>query len=126
MRVRVHVQWLSMAVFVTSHCKTAVLFVFAGWWFVDLDSELGWVPASYLEPRDGSTDDQILAIYEEGQGTNVVNKISRYKVEKLFISSKLSVVSVGVTAEKSVCFETTVSSSVSGWDLNLSLCSSQT
>ncbi|KAJ7333884.1 SH3 and PX domains 2A [Desmophyllum pertusum] len=39
-----------------------------GWWFVDLDSELGWVPASYLEPRDGSLDDQVLEIFEEGEG----------------------------------------------------------
>lgn len=38
-----------------------------GWWFVDLDSELGWVPASYLEPRDGSMDDQILECFEEGE-----------------------------------------------------------
>ncbi|KAL9981074.1 hypothetical protein ACROYT_G009733 [Oculina patagonica] len=38
-----------------------------GWWFVDLDSELGWVPASYLEPRDGSMDDQILETFEEGE-----------------------------------------------------------
>ena len=50
------------------------MFVFQGWWFVDLDSELGWVPASYLEPRDGSMDDQILECYEEGEG-KVVNKI---------------------------------------------------
>ncbi|EDO39299.1 predicted protein, partial [Nematostella vectensis] len=27
-----------------------------GWWFVDLDGELGWVPASYLEPRDGTSE----------------------------------------------------------------------
>lgn len=59
---------------VTSHCKTVILFVFEGWWFVDLDSELGWVPASYLEPRDGSMDDQILECFEEGEG-KVVNKI---------------------------------------------------
>jgi len=49
------------------------VFVSAGWWFVDLDSELGWVPASYLEPRDGSMDEQILEIYEEGEG-KVINK----------------------------------------------------
>lgn len=60
-----------MAVFVSSHCR--VVFVSAGWWFVDLDSELGWVPASYLEPRDGSMDEQILEIYEEGEG-KVINK----------------------------------------------------
>lgn len=41
---------------------------FLGWWFVDLDSELGWVPASYLEPRDGSMDDQVLETFEEGEG----------------------------------------------------------
>ncbi|PFX17297.1 SH3 and PX domain-containing protein 2A-like isoform X2 [Stylophora pistillata] len=38
-----------------------------GWWFVDLDKEVGWVPASYLEPRDGSMDDQVLEIFEEGE-----------------------------------------------------------
>ncbi len=43
-------------------------FLIKGWWFVDLDSELGWVPASYLEPRDGSMDDQVLETFEEGEG----------------------------------------------------------
>ena len=52
------------------------MFVIEGWWFVDLDSELGWVPASYLEPRDGSMDDQILECYEDGEG-KVVNKIKK-------------------------------------------------
>ena len=40
----------------------------SGWWFVDLDSEVGWVPASYLEPRDGSMDDQVLETFQEGEG----------------------------------------------------------
>lgn len=35
---------------------------------MDLDGELGWAPASYLEPRDGSMDDQVLEVFEEGQG----------------------------------------------------------
>lgn len=35
---------------------------------MDLDSEVGWVPASYLEPRDGSMDDQVLETFEEGEG----------------------------------------------------------
>ena len=26
--------------------------VFAGWWFCQCDTSLGWVPASYLEPLD--------------------------------------------------------------------------
>ena len=45
------------------------MFLLEGWWFVDLDSELGWVPASYLEPRDGSMDDQVLETFDEGEGT---------------------------------------------------------
>ncbi|XP_031561245.1 SH3 and PX domain-containing protein 2A-like [Actinia tenebrosa] len=28
-----------------------------GWWFVNLDEEQGWVPAAYLEPLDGPSDD---------------------------------------------------------------------
>lgn len=54
--------------------NSRIVFVVEGWWFVDLDSELGWVPASFLEPRDGSMDDQVLEIYEEGEG-----KIARLK-----------------------------------------------
>lgn len=38
-----------------------------GWWFVDLDGEVGWAPASYLEPRDGSVDDQVLEVFEKGK-----------------------------------------------------------
>ncbi|KAM7440261.1 osteoclast fusion [Porites harrisoni] len=38
-----------------------------GWWFVDLDGEVGWAPASYLEPRDGSEDDQVLEVFKEGE-----------------------------------------------------------
>ncbi|XP_031552478.1 SH3 and PX domain-containing protein 2A-like [Actinia tenebrosa] len=38
-----------------------------GWWFVDLDGELGWVPASYLESRDGDMDEQIMETFEDGQ-----------------------------------------------------------
>lgn len=55
------------------------MFVVEGWWFVDLDSELGWVPASFLEPRDGSMDDQILEIYEEGEGK--ITRIKRSSVQ---------------------------------------------
>ena len=64
------------------------MFGFEGWWFVDLDSELGWVPASYLEPRDGSMDDQILEIYEEGEG-KVVKTIYSHKNEKAAYQFKI-------------------------------------
>lgn len=29
---------------------------------------MGWAPASYLEPRDGSVDDQVLEVFEKGKG----------------------------------------------------------
>lgn len=35
---------------------------------MDLDGEVGWAPASFLEPRDGSEDDQVLEVFEEGEG----------------------------------------------------------
>lgn len=35
---------------------------------MDLDGEVGWTPASYLEPRDGSEDDQVLEVFKEGEG----------------------------------------------------------
>ena len=37
-----------MAAFVTR----IKLCLFAGWWFCQCDTNLGWVPASYLEPLD--------------------------------------------------------------------------
>ena len=45
-----------------------LIFFSQGWFFVDLDGEVGWAPASYLEPRDGSEDDQVLEVFEEGEG----------------------------------------------------------
>uniref|UniRef100_UPI00358E8D4B SH3 and PX domain-containing protein 2B-like n=1 Tax=Myxine glutinosa TaxID=7769 RepID=UPI00358E8D4B len=32
-----------------------------GWWFVSGQEEQGWVPATYLEPRDGSQDDLVIS-----------------------------------------------------------------
>jgi len=51
-----------------------------GWWFVDLDGELGWAPASYLEPRDGSMDDQVLEVFEEGQEETYIT-MAAYEAE---------------------------------------------
>lgn len=38
-----------------------------GWWFVDLDGVVGWAPASYLKPKDGIEEDQVLEVFEKGE-----------------------------------------------------------
>ena len=43
---------------------------------MDPDGQLGWAPASYLEPRDGGMDDLVLEVYEEGQGKHNEHGIS--------------------------------------------------
>ncbi|CAM9478405.1 unnamed protein product [Lampetra planeri] len=40
-----------------------------GWWFVSAQEEQGWVPATYLEPRDGSQDDLLIQNANPGEGT---------------------------------------------------------
>ncbi|CAM9393873.1 unnamed protein product [Lampetra fluviatilis] len=38
-----------------------------GWWFVSAQEEQGWVPATYLEPRDGSQDDLLIQNANPGE-----------------------------------------------------------
>ena len=62
---------LSAISFITTFfCSRLYMLTFfsQGWWFVDLDGEVGWAPASYLEPRDGSEDDQVLKVFKEREG----------------------------------------------------------
>lgn len=37
-----------------------------GWWFVNMDEEQGWLPASYLEPEDGSAESIVGKTYKVG------------------------------------------------------------
>lgn len=41
-------------------------FIVSGWWFVNMDEEQGWVPASYLEPEDGSVENAVTTTYKPG------------------------------------------------------------
>jgi len=54
----------------THHMKKNILSDCIGWWFVDLDGDFGWVPASFLTPRDGEDDfdDDIIEKFGEGEG----------------------------------------------------------
>jgi hypothetical protein len=38
----------------------------SGWWFVNMDEEQGWVPASYLEPEDGSVESAVTTTFKPG------------------------------------------------------------
>lgn len=39
--------------------KNNIVLLPSGWWLVDRDGELGWAPASYLEPTDDGSEDTI-------------------------------------------------------------------
>ena len=54
------------------------LTILIGWWFVDLDGYLGWVPASYLKPRDDIEEDPIVEAFESGRGLNLVSFVLMY------------------------------------------------
>ena len=50
-----------------------VLSGLSGWWFVNVEDEQGWVPASYLEPAEGGgAAKEAHARAQPGQGKNVV------------------------------------------------------
>ena len=42
---------------------------FKGWWLVDRDGELGWAPASHLEPTDDGAEITSSRTFAPGQGT---------------------------------------------------------
>lgn len=48
-----------------------MLFI-AGWWLVDCDGDIGWVPASFMHPTAGGTnnndDDIITESFPPGRG----------------------------------------------------------
>lgn len=54
-----------------STCLVDVLFI-AGWWLVDCDGDIGWVPASFMQPTAGGTnnndDDIITESFPPGRG----------------------------------------------------------
>lgn len=52
----------------SENCKHLILYIFhmQGWWFVNMDEEQGWVPASYLEPEDGSIESAVATTYKLG------------------------------------------------------------
>lgn len=41
---------------------------FKGWWLVDRDGELGWAPASHLEPTDDGAEITASRTFAPGQG----------------------------------------------------------
>ena len=43
-----------------------------GWWLVDTDGELGWAPASHLEPTDDGDEVISSKTFAPGQGKRVV------------------------------------------------------
>ena len=45
----------------------------SGWWHVDCEGEIGWVPASFIKPVYGGDDDDddiVTEIFDPGQGKN--------------------------------------------------------
>ena len=47
----------------------------SGWWHVDCEGEIGWVPASFIKPVYGGDDDDddiVTEIFAPGQGNNSV------------------------------------------------------
>ena len=51
---------ISLSFFLSSH---------AGWWFVNVDDfHEGWVPATYLEPLYGSSDETAAQTFAPGEG----------------------------------------------------------
>lgn len=48
------------------------MFFIAGWWLVDCDGDIGWVPASFMQPTTGGTnnndDDIITESFPPGRG----------------------------------------------------------
>lgn len=68
-----------------------VYFSHAGWWFVDLDGEFGWVPASFLTPRDGEDDfdDHIIEVFDQGEGKKMSRSIITISVTSLLMTKCL-------------------------------------
>lgn len=54
-----------------STCLVVLRFI-AGWWLVDCDGDIGWVPASFMQPTAGGTnnndDDIITESFPPGRG----------------------------------------------------------
>lgn len=54
-----------------STCLVVLCFI-AGWWLVDCDGDIGWVPASFMQPTAGGTnnndDDIITESFPPGRG----------------------------------------------------------
>ena len=44
------------------------LFLLLGWWLVDREGELGWAPASHLEPTDEGSEITTSNVFEPGRG----------------------------------------------------------
>ena len=51
-----------------------------GWWFVNMDEEQGWVPASYLEPEDGSVESSVTTTFKPGEERFIAS--SAYKANE--------------------------------------------
>ena len=45
---------------------------FKGWWLVDHQGEIGWAPASHLEPTDDGAEITASKIFAPGQGKIVL------------------------------------------------------
>ncbi len=54
-------------------------FVFLlGWWFVNTDYDQGWVPSSYLEREDGSTENRVIkSTYKGDRGKPFLMKFKQ-------------------------------------------------
>lgn len=55
----------------SSSSLTVQFFIFfrQGWWLVDRDGELGWAPASHLEPTDDGAEVTSAKHFAPGKGT---------------------------------------------------------
>ena len=45
-----------------------MLFSLLGWWLVDREGELGWAPASHLEPSDDGSEVTTSKVFAPGKG----------------------------------------------------------
>lgn len=63
-----------------------LLFSFQGWWLVDREGELGWAPASHLEPTDDGLEITTARTFAPGKGKLGVASIisKKFIIEEQF------------------------------------------
>ena len=52
-----------------------MLFSLLGWWLVDREGELGWAPASHLEPSDDGSEVTTSKVFAPGKGELPFNNL---------------------------------------------------